>query len=143
MVARGFTALKFDLDLPLLPHEDLYARTITAAQHEPQGALAQAAGGAAPLQIALAYEAARALGRADADTWRPRLTEAIAAATRTIEEGSAAGTVALARGLLLRGLRRDRDAREALVGVFRLPDRNLSYVLARAALRDAERPTSP
>lgn len=42
MVARGFTALKFDLDLPLLEHEDLYARTISAAQLERQLALAQA-----------------------------------------------------------------------------------------------------
>jgi L-alanine-DL-glutamate epimerase-like enolase superfamily enzyme len=50
MVARGFTALKFDLDLPLLANEDLYARTISAAQLERQVALAEgavaAAGGA-------------------------------------------------------------------------------------------------
>lgn len=50
MAARGFTALKFDLDLPLLPNEDLYARTISAAQLERQVALAEAtveaAGGA-------------------------------------------------------------------------------------------------
>ncbi len=42
MADRGFTALKFDLDLPLLPHEDLYARTISAAQLERQLALAEA-----------------------------------------------------------------------------------------------------
>ena len=30
MADRGFTALKFDLDLPLLANEDLYARTISA-----------------------------------------------------------------------------------------------------------------
>ena len=42
MAGRGFTALKFDLDLPLLPHEDLYARTISAAQLERQVALAEA-----------------------------------------------------------------------------------------------------
>ena len=42
MAERGFTALKFDLDLPLLPHEDLYARTISAAQLERQVALAEA-----------------------------------------------------------------------------------------------------
>ena len=35
-------ALKFDLDLPLLEHEDLYARTISAAQLERQLALARA-----------------------------------------------------------------------------------------------------
>jgi L-alanine-DL-glutamate epimerase-like enolase superfamily enzyme len=42
MAGRGFTALKFDLDLPLLPHEDLYARTISAAQLERQVGLAEA-----------------------------------------------------------------------------------------------------
>lgn len=43
MADRGFTALKFDLDLPLLEHEDLYARTISAEQLERQVALAEAA----------------------------------------------------------------------------------------------------
>jgi len=42
MADRGFTALKFDLDLPLLPDEDLYARTISATQLERQIALAEA-----------------------------------------------------------------------------------------------------
>jgi L-alanine-DL-glutamate epimerase-like enolase superfamily enzyme len=42
MAERGFTALKFDLDLPLLEHEDLYARTISREQLERQRALAQA-----------------------------------------------------------------------------------------------------
>jgi len=42
MAERGFTALKFDLDLPLLPGEDLYARTISAAQLERQVAIAEA-----------------------------------------------------------------------------------------------------
>jgi gluconate/galactonate dehydratase len=42
MADRGFTALKFDLDLPLLPNEDLYARTISGAQLERQVALAEA-----------------------------------------------------------------------------------------------------
>lgn len=42
MADRGFTALKFDLDLPLLANEDLYARTISAAQLERQLALASA-----------------------------------------------------------------------------------------------------
>ncbi|MBA3375402.1 MAG: mandelate racemase/muconate lactonizing enzyme family protein [Actinobacteria bacterium] len=42
MADRGFTALKFDLDLPLLEHEDLYARTISATQLERQVALAEA-----------------------------------------------------------------------------------------------------
>jgi L-alanine-DL-glutamate epimerase-like enolase superfamily enzyme len=43
MANRGFTALKFDLDLPLLEHEDLYARTISAPQLARQVALARAA----------------------------------------------------------------------------------------------------
>jgi L-alanine-DL-glutamate epimerase-like enolase superfamily enzyme len=43
MANRGFTALKFDLDLPLLPGEDLYARTISAQQLERQVAIATAA----------------------------------------------------------------------------------------------------
>lgn len=42
MAELGFTALKFDLDLPLLGDEDLYARTISAAQLERQVALARA-----------------------------------------------------------------------------------------------------
>jgi gluconate/galactonate dehydratase len=42
MADRGFTALKFDLDLPLLPGEDLYARTISPAQMDRQVALAEA-----------------------------------------------------------------------------------------------------
>lgn len=46
--ALGFTALKFDLDLPLLEHEDLYARTISARQLERQVALAEATCAAAP-----------------------------------------------------------------------------------------------
>jgi L-alanine-DL-glutamate epimerase-like enolase superfamily enzyme len=47
MAARGFTALKFDLDLPLLPPEDLYARTISAAQLRRQVEIAEAAVAAA------------------------------------------------------------------------------------------------
>ena len=43
MADRGFTALKFDLDLPLLAHEDLHARTISPAQMDRQIALAEAA----------------------------------------------------------------------------------------------------
>jgi len=42
MADRGFTAIKFDLDLPLLPGEDLYARTISPAQMDRQVSLAEA-----------------------------------------------------------------------------------------------------
>lgn len=48
MAARGFTALKFDLDLPLAPNEDLYARTISRSQLERQVSLARAACEAVP-----------------------------------------------------------------------------------------------
>lgn len=43
MADRGFTALKFDLDLPLLPGEDLYARTIAPKQLSRQVELVRAA----------------------------------------------------------------------------------------------------
>ena len=56
MVERGFTALKFDLDLPLLPHEDLYARTISAAQLERQLAIAEAAVGAVAGRADVAFD---------------------------------------------------------------------------------------
>jgi tetratricopeptide (TPR) repeat protein len=89
-----------------------------------------------PLQVALAYDAARTLGEADIDAWRPRLTEALAAASRTLEAGtsSSPGTFQLARGLLLRALGRETEAARAFADVFKLPDRNLSYYLARSAL---------
>jgi len=56
MADRGFTALKFDLDLPLLPHEDLYARTISAAQLERQVALAEATVGAVSGRAEVAFD---------------------------------------------------------------------------------------
>jgi len=48
MAGAGFTALKFDIDLPRLPGEDLYARTISHAQLERQVELASAACDAVP-----------------------------------------------------------------------------------------------
>ncbi|GAC1576551.1 MAG: mandelate racemase/muconate lactonizing enzyme family protein [Candidatus Dormibacteria bacterium] len=48
MAAAGFTALKFDLDLPRLPGEDLYARGISRSQLERQVELATAACDAVP-----------------------------------------------------------------------------------------------
>lgn len=56
MAERGFTALKFDLDLPLLPHEDLHARTISAAQLERQVALAEAAVAAVAGRAEVAFD---------------------------------------------------------------------------------------
>ena len=101
--------------------------------------LARAGPDSGPLQVALAYDAARALGEADAAAWRPRLTEALAAASRTLEAGttSSPGTFQLARGLLLRALGREPEAARALADVFTLPDRNLSYWFARSALAPA------
>jgi hypothetical protein len=59
MADRGFTALKFDLDLPLLPHEDLYARTISAAQLKRQVALAEATVAAVAGRAEVAFDYAR------------------------------------------------------------------------------------
>jgi gluconate/galactonate dehydratase len=56
IVGRGFTALKFDLDLPLLPNEDLHARTISAAQLERQVALAEATVGAVAGSAEVAFD---------------------------------------------------------------------------------------
>lgn len=56
LAGRGFTALKFDLDLPVLPGEDLHARTISAAQLERQVALAEAAVAAVAGQAEVAFD---------------------------------------------------------------------------------------
>ena len=99
--------------------------------------LMQAGGtGGAPLQVALAFDAARALGDADVNAWRPRLSDALTAATQAIEAGtsSSPGTLRLSAGLLLRALGREPEATRAFADVFKAPDRNLSYYFARAAL---------
>ena len=56
MADRGFTALKFDLDLPLLPHEDLYARTISAAQLERQVGARRSDGRGRPDRAEVAFD---------------------------------------------------------------------------------------
>ncbi|HLE99556.1 MAG TPA: mandelate racemase/muconate lactonizing enzyme family protein [Gaiellaceae bacterium] len=56
MADRGFTALKFDLDLPLLPGEDLYARTISPAQMDRQVALAEATVAAVAGRAEIAFD---------------------------------------------------------------------------------------
>jgi len=95
-----------------------------------------------PLQIALAFDAARTLGEADSDRWRSRLTEALDAASRALEAGatSTPGTLQLASGLLLRALGHEPEAARALADVFKLPDRNLSYYFARSASSSLPRP---
>jgi hypothetical protein len=88
------------------------------------------------LQVALGFDAARALGEADLNAWRPRLIDALAGATQAIEAGtsSSPGALRLAAGLLLRALGREPEATRAFADVFKVPDRNLSYYFARAAL---------
>jgi L-alanine-DL-glutamate epimerase-like enolase superfamily enzyme len=56
MVSRGFTALKFDLDLPLLGAEDLHSRTISARQLERQVEIATAACEAAGSDVEVAFD---------------------------------------------------------------------------------------
>ena len=92
--------------------------------------------GAAPLQVALGFDAARALGQADVTAWRPRLIDALAGAMQAIEAGtsSSPGALRLTAGLLLRALGREPEATRAFTDVFKVPDRNLSYYFAMAAL---------
>ncbi len=56
MAARGFSALKFDLDLPLLPGEDLYARTIGTRQLERQVELVAATCDAVGSDVDVAFD---------------------------------------------------------------------------------------
>jgi gluconate/galactonate dehydratase len=56
MADRGFTALKFDLDLPLMEDEDLYARTISAEQLARQVDMARAACEGAGPSVEVAFD---------------------------------------------------------------------------------------
>ncbi len=56
MAARGFSALKFDLDLPLLANEDLYARTISDRQLARQVDLVEATCGAVGRDVEVAFD---------------------------------------------------------------------------------------
>ena len=56
MAQRGFTALKFDLDLPRLEGEDLHARTISQRQLERQVSLAAAAVEAVGPDVGVAFD---------------------------------------------------------------------------------------
>ena len=56
MANRGFTALKFDLDLPLLENEDLHSRTISHRQLERQVEIARAACGAVAPDVEVAFD---------------------------------------------------------------------------------------
>ncbi|MHB8718506.1 MAG: mandelate racemase/muconate lactonizing enzyme family protein [Candidatus Dormibacteria bacterium] len=56
MAERGFSALKFDLDLPRLEGEDLHARTISQRQLERQVSLARAAVEAVGPDVGVAFD---------------------------------------------------------------------------------------
>ncbi len=94
-------------------------------------------GDGAPLTLAIADTAARRLGRTRSAAERPRLERALDNATTTLESAgtSSPGLIEYARGVLLAALGRNAEARDSLRRVFVYPDRGLSHVLARAALR--------
>lgn len=71
MAERGFTALKFDLDLPRLDGEDLHARTISQRQLERQVSLARAAVEAVAPDVGVAFDC----------HWRYAATDALRLAT--------------------------------------------------------------
>jgi L-alanine-DL-glutamate epimerase-like enolase superfamily enzyme len=56
MADRGFTALKFDIDLPRIPGEDLHARTIAPAQMDRQVELIEAAVNAVQGRAEVAFD---------------------------------------------------------------------------------------
>jgi hypothetical protein len=91
----------------------------------------------APINIAIADNARRRLGRARTGAERARLERALDAATATLESAgtSGPGLVEFARGLLLSALGRPDESRQAYRRVFLYPDRGLSHALARAAMR--------
>ena len=91
----------------------------------------------APLALALADTAARRLGRTRSAAERARLERALENATAILESAgtSSPGTIEYARGVLLASLGKNAEARESLRRVFTYPDRGLSHVLARAALK--------
>jgi len=91
----------------------------------------------APLTLAIADTAARRLGRPRTAAERTRLERALESATATLESAgtSSPGVIEYARGVLLAALGRNAEARDSLRRVFAYPDRGLSHVLARAALR--------
>ena len=92
--------------------------------------------GRSPMNVAIASLAAGSLGRADGAAERSVLQAALADASSALDTGGASnpGVTECARGLLLQALGRDAESRRSLRRVFLFPDRNLSHVLARAAL---------
>jgi tetratricopeptide (TPR) repeat protein len=88
------------------------------------------------MAVAIAADARRRLGRANAADDRRALEEALESATRTLESGDSSnpGLVEYARALMLAALGRVEESRSSLKRVFVYPDRSLSHALARAAL---------
>jgi hypothetical protein len=86
----------------------------------------------------LTFEASRALGEADSEESRANRQRAADILAETMESGEtdAPGTVAYLQARLLASLGRVDSAREGLARVFRYPDRNLSYLLARLLRED-------
>lgn len=99
--------------------------------------LAQAGERAGALRLAVADAARRRLGRPPDAAWRQRLARALDQAAASREAGDATGLSDWVEGLLLRAAGREDEARAAWRRVFRRPDRNLSYSLARVVLRTA------
>jgi len=110
--------------------------TQARARWERLAGLAKAGG---PVNVAMAYAAARHLGMPGPDDRKLEL--ALAEASRTLNSGTSGspGLLEYGRALLLQALRRNGESRQSLRRVFVFPDRNLSYVLARAALRESAR----
>jgi tetratricopeptide (TPR) repeat protein len=91
----------------------------------------------APLTLAIADTAARRLGRPRTAAERARLERALESATATLESAgtSGPGLLEYASSMLLAALGKSGESHESLRRVFTYPDRGLSHVLARNALK--------
>jgi tetratricopeptide (TPR) repeat protein len=86
-----------------------------------------------------AYFAARKMGGADETAWRRRLEDALAQSSAFLAAGTNfPGVVAHSRGMMLRALGREDEAKEELRRALMLPDQRLSHFLSRRALEGAE-----
>ncbi len=94
-------------------------------------------GDGAPVTLAIADTAGRRLGRTRSAAERARLERALENATATLESAgtSSPGAIEYARGILLATLGKTTEARDSLRRVFTYPDRSLSHILARQALK--------
>jgi hypothetical protein len=92
---------------------------------------------ASPLQVSIAYEAARSMGSATDAQWTPRLETALAAVDAMVDAGDSNLPTALYMQARLRAaLGRMDQARESLTRVFLVPDVHLSHALARLLQRE-------